>query len=275
MTEFRLKSSEGLGIYGADWQVEKPRAIIALVHGVGEHVGRYHHFADYFNKNEIGVVGIDLLGHGKSEGKRGHTASYAALMDQVDLLLNYIAKNYAGQLIILYGHSGGGNLVLNHLLKRDSPVIGVVATGPWIRLAFQPPAFKIWLAELMTKIAPGFRMPNGLKTSDLSTDPAVVAAYDNDPLVHDLMSAELGWGMLSTARFLDEFSGQLEKPLLLMHGGADRITSAKATMEFASRLKGKFEVIIWDGLYHEIHNEPTQNQVFAITLNWINRHITH
>jgi len=144
-TEFKFKTSDELQLFGQSWQPEdRPRAAICLVHGMGEHSGRYGHVADRLTQAGYSVFAFDLRGHGKSLGPRGHTPSYRTLLNDINSLLNEVDKNFPELPLFLYGHSLGGNLVLNYVLRRQPKFKGVIVTGPWLRLAFEPPRFKIW-----------------------------------------------------------------------------------------------------------------------------------
>ncbi len=147
--EFKFRTFDGLQLFGQSWQPEdQPRAVICLVHGMGEHSGRYGHVADRLTQACYSVFAFDLRGHGKSPGPRGHTPSYEALLNDVNFFLNEVDKNFPELPLFLYGHSLGGNLVLNYVISRQPKLKGVIVTGPWLRLAFEPPRFKIILAQI-------------------------------------------------------------------------------------------------------------------------------
>lgn len=147
--EFKFKSFDGLQLFGQSWQSEtKSRAVICLVHGMGEHSGRYGHVADRLTQAGYSVFAFDLRGHGKSPGPRGHTPSYEALMQDISSLLEVANKQFSQLPSFLYGHSLGGNLVLNYVIRRQPKLKGVIVTGPWLRLAFEPSRFKIILAQI-------------------------------------------------------------------------------------------------------------------------------
>jgi alpha-beta hydrolase superfamily lysophospholipase len=139
-------------------------------------------------------------------------------------------------------------------------------------MAYEPKAYQLALAKLAIGIFPGFSQPNGLNTSHLSRDPVVVQKYEADPLVHDKISAALFYGIYNSGLWALEHAAELPLPLLLMHGSCDKIISAQACQEFAARADGKVTFKLWDGLYHEIQNEPEQEQVFAYMLEWLERH---
>ena len=273
ISEWNWKSCDDLDLYARAWEPNRePKASIMLVHGLGEHVVRYDHVAAALTEAGYAMLGFDLCGHGKSGGPRGHTTSYDALMDDIAAFSVQVDKRYPVLPKFLYGHSLGGNLVLNYALRRKPDLRGVIATGPWLKLAFAPPASQVTLGRLMNGIAPGFTQHSKLNTNGLSHEQAVVSAYENDPLVHDKISARLFVEMYETGNWALEHAAEFPLPLLLMHGSADPITSAKASQEFAEKAGDKVTLKIWDGLYHEIHNEPEKAEVFKVMLDWLDKH---
>lgn len=269
MNELSWKNNQGLTLYARHWPVANPKAVIALTHGQGEHIGRYDHLAAWYNQHQVAVIGFDHQGYGRSEGKRGHAKNLEVLLDDIGLLLQKAKELYPETPLYLYGHSMGGGLALHFVMRRDPAIAGLIATGPWIRLAFEAPAIKVLAGRIMCRIFPALSLPTGLATEYLSHDPAVVNAYNNDPLVHDKLSAAAGIALLEGARFVNAWSGKFNVPVLIQHGGADKITSAPASKELSQRAQGNITYREWPGLYHEIHNEKEQLEVFAFTLNWM------
>ena len=273
-TEFKFKTFDGLQLFGQSWQPEnQPRAVICLVHGMGEHSGRYTYVADALTQAGYALFTFDIRGHGKSSGPRGHTPSYEAIMKDISSLLEVVNKKFPQLSSFLYGHSLGGNLVLNYVLCRQPHLKGVIATDPWLRLAFEPPRFKIILAQITNYIWPSFSQKNGLDTKVLSRDPEVVHAYENDPLVHDYISARMFIGIYQSGQWALEHASEFSLPLLLMHGGDDKIISVEAGREFASKITENCTLKIWDGLYHEIHNEPEKEEVFKFLIDWLDKEV--
>ena len=271
--EWNWKSSDGINMYGHSWAPEgQIKAVVLLVHGLGEHVGRYEHVAAAFTERGYALLGFDLRGHGKSGGPRGHTPSYQALMDDITEFIKQADTRFPGLPRFLYGHSLGGNLVLNYVLRCRPNLPGVLVTGPWLELAFQPPAFQVKLGKIMNGVFPGFTQKSNLNTKGLSHDQAVVTAYERDPLVHDKITARLFVTTYESGLWALEHAVKFPLPILLMHGSADPITSAKASQLFAERAGDKVTVKIWDGMYHEIHNEFDQAQVFKVMLDWLDKH---
>ena len=274
-SEFEFKTFDGLSLFGQSWQPEdQPRAVVCLVHGMGEHSGRYVHVADRLTKAGYALFTFDIRGHGKSSGPRGHTPSYEALMKDIPSLLEVADKQFPQLPFFLYGHSLGGNLVLNYILRHQPQLKGVIVTDPWLRLAFEPPAFKVTLGKVMNKIWPSFSQSSGLDTKALSHDPHVVRAYENDPLVHDHISARMFIGIYQSGQWALEHASEFSLPLLLMQGGDDKIISVEAGREFADKIKENCTLKIWDGLYHEIHNEPEKEEVFKYLIDWLDKKVS-
>jgi len=273
-TEFTFKAFDGLPLFGQSWQPEgHPRAVVCLVHGIGEHSERYTHVADALTQAGYIFISFDLRGHGKSSGSRGHTPSYEALMNDLSSFLEVANKQFPQFFFFLYGHSFGGNLVLNYILRRQSHLKGVIATDPWLRLAFEPPRFKMMLVKIFNQLLPAFSQKSSLDTKALSRDPEAVHAYENDPLVHDHISARMFIGIYQSGQWALDHASELSLPLLLMHGGADGLTSSKASREFADKIKENCTLKIWDGFYHEIHNEPGKEKVLKFMIDWLDKQV--
>jgi acylglycerol lipase len=270
MKEQFWTNQTGTQIRSLHWPVEQPRAVIALIHGQGEHIGRYDHLAHWFNQSGVAVMGYDQQGFGKSGGPRGHAASIDAYLRDVDMLLQEVEKTYPDVPVFLYGHSMGGNVVLNYTLRRQTQgLAGIIATGPWIRLAFTVPSWKLILGRLLRSILPTLTLRTELEVKNISSVQAVVDAYNADPLVHDKVSAAGGIALTDAAQWLNSYHGKTPTRVLLQHGTADKLTSMPANREFAARLEGDVTFREWDGFFHEIHNESAQKDVFQYTLGWM------
>jgi alpha-beta hydrolase superfamily lysophospholipase len=274
--DFTRQASDGLPLYFQGWEPEgQPKAIACLVHGLGEHSGRYAHVGAALTEAGYALLGFDLRGHGRSGGKRGHTPSFETLMDDIGRLLGEAGARYAGQPRFLYGHSLGGGLALNYVLRRRPQIKGVIATSPWLRLSYTPSAAKVRAARIMNRLSPGFTQSSGLNAKDLSHDPEVVRAYEGDPLVHDRISARLAMAMLDAGEWAIAHAAEFPPiPLLLVHGTGDRITSAQATQAFAAKVPGECTLKLWEGLYHETHNEPEKREVLGYTIRWMDEHMS-
>lgn len=267
-TEYFL-SQDGLRLYYRHWPATSPQNILCIVHGLAEHGGRYEHVAEFLNAHQISVFAIDLRGHGLSEGKRGHTKSYELLLSDVEEFLKVARAEYTDLPLFLLGHSMGGNIVASYMLKMNiNEIKGFVLSSPWLKLAFTPPAWKINLAKTMASVWPSLTQPDGLSAEDLSHDKAVVKAYQNDPLVHGMISVKLYLECTKAAEELLIRSGEIKKTGLCFHGTEDAVISEKATAEFASS-NNLLTYKAWPGNFHENLNELNKEEVMKYLSDWI------
>lgn len=246
------------------------QSVICLVHGHGEYTGRYHYVAKLMNEAGIAVIAFDNFGHGKTVGKRGVIPSYDAVMAAIGSLLTEAENRWPGVPRFLYGHSMGGNFVINYALRFQPPVAGVIATSAWLKLAVKPPALQLFLAKIMIKIAPGFAQPTKLDAGLISRDPVEANRYKNDPAIHDKMSSILFFSVYDAGLWALDHANQFPCPLLIHHGTGDKITSWQASEAFAkSAGGGNVTLKLWEGLYHETQYEPEKDTVIGVSRDWI------
>jgi acylglycerol lipase len=268
--DFNIKLSNGQVLRG---MIQSPgenlKAVILFVHGIGEHIHRYDNWAAMFKKEGIGFAGVDLPGHGRSDGRRGNVKNYALLREMIDILLKSCKQTFPEIPVYIYGQSLGGGIVLDYLLLRNPQVKGAILTSPFLRLAFEPPKIKLILASVMKNLLPGLILPTGLNASHLSHDDTVVEKYKTDPLVHGKTSLSLFHSAMNAAKHSLEHASELKVPTLILHGSDDLVNSPEGSREFAAKTVIA-ELKIWDGGYHELHNEPFKDEVFKYIMNWIN-----
>jgi alpha-beta hydrolase superfamily lysophospholipase len=274
ISEWIWKSFDGLDMYSRGWEPEgQPKAVIVLVHGLGEHCARYNHVGAALTEKGYALLGFDLRGHGKSGGPRGHSPSIEAFMQDIDLMFKQADVRYPGIRQFIYGHSLGGALVLNYVLLRRKPALaGAVVTAPALRTALEEQKGKVMLAKVLGALLPSVTLPSGLDANMLSHIPEVVDRYKQDPLVHDRVSFGMGKNLLEMSPWIFEHAGEFNIPLLLMHGTEDKIAFSRGSQEFAEKAGDKVTLKLWDGLYHEIHNEPEKAEVFKVMLDWLEKH---
>jgi len=267
--EFNIKLSNGQILNGMIISPgEHTKAVIIMVHGLGEHIQRYLTWAGLFKNEGIGFIGVDLPGHGRSQGRRGNIRSYSLTGEMLDILLESCRKTFPGCPIYIYGHSLGGGIVLEYLLKKNPKIKGAIVTSPWLRLTFQPPKNKMILAAIMKNLVPGLVQASGLNVNHISHDGGEVEKYIKDPLVHGKISVGLFASAMNAGKYSLEHASELKIPTLLMHGSDDKLTSPQASMEFAGETN-MVTLKIWEGGYHELHNELFREEVFKYILNWI------
>ena len=255
---------------------QKPKAVIALVHGLGEHSARYAHVGKVLTDAGYILVGFDLRGHGRSGGSRGHVPSLDTYMQDIRQFFGLLQKRYPDLPQFLYGHSLGGLLVLAYAIQYGAHLRGVVATGPGLRSSLQEQKTKVAIVRLLGSFLPTMTLQSGLDAAAISRDTAIVEAYKSDPLVH--YSASLGFGKaaLHAIDLCFERAGEFPVPLLIMHGKSDTIAYSSGSEEFAELLRaaGKDVTLkLWHDLYHEVHNEPEKEEVFKFMVAWLDRYI--
>jgi len=267
-------ATDGSNVMVQDWLLDpnvKLRGVIVIVHGLGEHAGRYDHVARQLNAWGFAVRGYDQCGHGESNGARGSLPSDTRLLDDLaDIVDSTRARTPKGIPLILLGHSMGGLVVGRFVSLGLRKVDGLVMSSPALDAGMN--AFQKFLVSVLPKIAPDLRVGNGVKPQFVSHDPAVVAAYKADPLVHDRISARL-------ARFIAEagpqtlaLASQWKVPTLLMYAGDDRLLNADGSRNFAKLApKDVVSTQCFDSLYHEIFNELDAKPVFAALKQWLDK----
>jgi alpha-beta hydrolase superfamily lysophospholipase len=269
--DFNIKLSNGQVLKG---MIQSPGdntlGVIIFVHGVGDHIQRYNHWADLFKKEGFGFTGVDLPGHGRSDGRRGNIKSYALLEEMIDILLKTANRTFPGIPVYIYGHSLGGGVVIDYLLRKNPKIKGAIVTSPWLKLSFEPSKIKLVMAGVIRYLLPGLILPSGLNVGHLSNDRTIVEKYENDPLVHGKISISLFHSAMSAAKYSLEHASELKVRTLLMHGSNDMICSPEGSREFAAKTN-KAELKIWEGGYHELQNEPFKDEVFKYIIDWINK----
>jgi len=275
--ESKWDEQDGTTFFIQGWEPEdgNPKALVALIHGLGEHTARYRHVGKALAEAGYALVGFDLRGHGKSGGPRGHSSSLDAYMQDIRQFFQFLAQRYPELPRFLYGHSLGGLLSLAYAIQYREGLKGVVATGPALRSSLQEQRVKVAMVKLLGSFAPGVSVQSGLDAATISRDPQIVAAYKNDPLVHYNTSLGFGKAALKAIDLCFTRAEELSVPLLIMHGKGDKITYPSGSEDFAALVRqggGDVTLKLWEGLYHEIHNEPEKEAVFRFMIEWLDRH---
>jgi alpha-beta hydrolase superfamily lysophospholipase len=261
-------------LYAQYWlPSENTKALLILVHGLGEHTGRYQHVAEKMVQAGFGLFAFELPGHGRSPGKRGHIPSYASVYEAIDQSITVVREMAPEKPIFIYGHSLGGNLVLSYFTECQPNVNGAIVTSPGLGTGVPVPGIKMFAGRVLYHLAPSFQMDNGLDLNYLSHDPSIKEAYKKDPLVHPLISARLGMDMLDHGNSLLQQKGHFPVPLLLMQGSGEQIVDPQKTIQFANNHDRNIELKVWVDQYHELHNETNKNEVLDFMINWLNQHL--
>jgi alpha-beta hydrolase superfamily lysophospholipase len=267
-------ASDGDNLAVQDWPLDigvHLRGVVLIVHGLGEHAGRYDHVAQQLNAWGFAVRGYDQCGHGESSGLPGSLPTDTRLLDDLaDIIDSTRARMEPGTPLILLGHSMGGlvtgRFVSLGMRKVDALIMSSPALNPGMN------AFQKLLVAVLPKIAPNLRVGNGLNPSFISHDPAVVQAYTSDPLVHDRISARLARFFATEGPATVALAAQWKVPTLLMYAGADRLVNPQGSRDFAAAAsKDLVTTVCFDALYHEIFNESDATPVFAAMQRWLDQ----
>lgn len=271
---FREKTSDRVELYIQRWDpVTSVKAVVFLIHGFGEHSSRYDFWTEKFVASGYSFFSYDLRGHGNSSGKRGYAPSFEAYLKDIDFILEKVFSLYPNTPVFLYGHSFGGNLAANYLIRNIKPLKGLILTSPWFKLTEPQPVIKMAFAKLLKRILPGLVIKSGLKPEYISRDLRVVHNYKSDPLIHDKIGVRLGLEIMQYGMIASRSVYKINLPVLIMHGSDDRITDCKASAEFVQNASKRVTHVEWEGCYHELHNDLDQEKVFDTIIAWLNKHI--
>jgi len=262
-------------IYTQSWEIKNPKGLVGMIHGMWEHSGRYEHVATFLNEHGYNAYAMDHIGHGKSDGQRGHVDDYDLLLDSVQVFLEEIKnRNSDSKPVFLYGHSMGGNVLTNFLLRRKPSIQGAVLSAPWYKLAFEPPMFQLLLAKIMIKIYPAFSDKAKIDVNAISKDPIEVEKYKNDPMVFSNITPAFFLPTFENGLWALEHAKEIMMPILIYHGTEDRLISPEGANEFKQNTGDNVTLKLWDGVYHEAHNDFEKYEVMGFMTNWLDQQLT-
>lgn len=278
MTEFvestlsTFVASDGDNIVIQDWPLESGaslRGVVILVHGLGEHAGRYTHVAERLNAWGFAVRGYDQCGHGESGGARGGLPTDTRLLDDLaDIVDSTRARMSKDTPLIVLGHSMGGLVASRFASLAMRPIEGLILSSPALDPGLS--AVQKLLLGIVPKVAPNLRVGNGVKPQFISHDPAVVAAYRADPQVHDRISGRLGRFIATTGPLVQAQAAEWKVPTLLLYAGDDRLIDPAGSRRFAAAAPAAtVRTVCFEQLYHEIFNELDAEPVFAALKQWL------
>ena len=259
------------GVRYRHWRPDgSPRAVVLLLHGLGEHSGRYQRVASLMCSRGFAVLAPDHLGHGESPGVRVMVSDFDDYLPAVDALRSIITEVYPQLPCFLLGHSMGGLLAGRILLDRQQQYQGALLSAPALAAAEPPPAIVQWIAKLPAKVAPSFGVM-ALDANGVSRDPKVVEDYKDDPLVnHAKVTAGLAVGIFAAMDRVMSGASTITLPTLVCHGGADTMADPKGSEAFVAAITASDKTLtIFPELYHEIFNEPEGDDIVAVYCDWI------
>lgn len=258
-------------LYGAIFCAKpEPEAVIIFVHGLGEHIRRYDAWFSKFCKNGYAIVAADHPGHGRSEGLRGHYSNYCEAMSFVEQLFKKAKDRFPYKPLILYGHSMGGNIALNYLLRYEPGIKGLILSAPWIQLKHEPPGIIVKLASLIQLFFPRLQVKSGIKRNQLTNNKEELEQYQKDNLIHGKITIKTFVELHKAAQYALNNAHRLNIPVLLMHGKADPVATYKGSVALKNRSK-MIELKLFDNFLHEIHKEIESHKPFMAIQDWLNR----
>ncbi len=273
--EGNFDGSGGLKLYARWWLPEgDPRASLGIVHGFGEYCDRYTNLVEGLVPDGLALFGFDLRGHGRSPGQRGHINSWEEYRLDAGHFLEMIEEKQPGKPLFLYGHSMGALVALDYIMRNPGDLAGAIISGAPIKPVGVAKPYLVIIAKLLSRVWPSFPLDLGLEKAALSRDPLVVKAYEENPLVHGQASARWGTESLETIAWIRANPTRVNLPILMIHGGADRINDPQGTSEFFEGITFPDKQLkIYAGSYHEPHNDLEHVKVVEDMAQWIDKHL--
>ena len=261
-----VPSVDGLPLFCRRWNPPAEAiASVIIVHGIGEHSGRYVHVGRYFAEAGIRTIALDLRGHGRSPGRPVFAKRYRDLASDVDSVVQHFREGPT----FLFGHSFGGQLVLWTAQHFQLAIAGLMVSSPWLALSFSPPRWQLFVAQKVNRLFPGLRFSTGIHPEKLSRDQLHLDSLEDLDLLHKFSTVRF---YLEAANAASEILSQplLESPVLFAYGDADEVTSCRAAEEYFLRLRAPSKTFkLYPGLLHELHNEKEREQVLADYVQWM------
>lgn len=265
----QISAADGTRLHVSDYLLPagQARGSIVLMHGLGEHSGRYQHLAHFFNSCGLSVRCYDHRGHGRSEGRRGDVIHGDPMLQDAQIVIDDFSNRYSTP-PFLFGHSMGGLFAARFALSQRSPLRGLILSSPALALRLTP--IELRMLKVAETLVPWLGVPNGLKPADLCHDKAVVEAYKHDPLVHARISARLLRSMLDAIDECQRHGGAIDIPTLLLVAGSDRAVDPAGALRFYKTLPpGLAQLHVYEHMYHEIFNEPDAAVALADLTDWL------
>lgn len=262
-------------LYTHTWSAKDARAALVLVHGTGEHHGRYEHVAKYVNEQGFDVYTGDLPGCGRSGGKRGHIDSFGEYVETVRRWTLHAFAKSQGRPVFLMGHSLGGLIVTRYVQTNESSrnLSGIILTSPCLQLQLEVPVWKAQLAKALNRLWPTLTIPNGITPEMVSRDPDIQTSYVVDPFNYHKVSVRWFQELHQAMELARKNRDKLAVPMLVLQAGDDYLVQAKAVEEFVDGLDGVAELHKYPGLRHEILNEPEKEEIVRKMVEWMDRQI--
>jgi len=269
--ETTFRGTDDVDLFVQTWQpVGAIRGVIALVHGISEHSGRYAYLVERLTQQGFAVAAFDNRGHGRSGGVHGHIDSWSDYREDVHAFIRYTSAHFMRLPLFLYGHSLGALIVSDYVLFYPQGLDGVILSGHPLRPAGAAKPYLVLIARILSRYKPLIALPLGVADQALSRDPSVVKAFASDPLVHRKVTARWGVETLAAIDRVRARAGEIQLPLLVLHGGADRVNSVEGSKELFNLVSSEDKQLrIYPGGFHEPHNDLDREEVLSDVIRWL------
>lgn len=270
-TEGAIASADGTSIAYRAWPKAGANITLAAVHGLGEHAGRYDRFAQGMAQHGLGTYAVDLRGHGKSEGQRGHVDSWTQWIDDIASFVRHVEAQTGGE-VVLVGHSFGGAATLSTVLAGKLPNSRrFIVSSPALKVKVAVPAWKVSLGDAASKIVPRVALDNEVDPVMLSRLPEVVEAYRTDPLVHSRISSRLYTEWRAATNHILDHANEIKIPFLILAGTDDRLIDPQGSAALHAKAPTMSELHLLEGRYHEPFNDRDNEEVFEMIAEWLTK----
>jgi alpha-beta hydrolase superfamily lysophospholipase len=270
--ESHFAAAGARSLFRRAWLPEEPRCLVVVAHGYAEHSGRYEAVGSWLAAEGCAVHALDLVGHGLSEGPRGHVGAFDDFLGDLDAFLALCRAEHNGLPVFVLGHSMGGLIVAAWAQRSRPDVAGLILSGPALVAGEVPARWQIALLQLLRRVLPRLRMPRPIAPEALSRDPEVGRAYVADPLIFQHMTLSLAGSLFEAGGRTLGSAAKIEVPTLLLHGEDDPLVLASGSRQFFEQLgTSGSDLRIYPGLRHEIFNEPEGEKVLGDVMAWIRK----
>lgn len=269
--EGEFEASHGTRLFWQSWTAtDQPLCAVILVHGFGEHSGRYKYFVERLCAAGIKVFALDLRGHGKSAGRRGHVKSIADYRHDVATFKEEVGSQLQGFSTFIFGHSMGSLVVLDFVLRHPDGFAGTIISGVGLEPAGVATASVVFLARVLSVIWPVFPIRLQVDDTALTRDPTEIEAYNTDPLVHNSCSARLASELLNVIDWIKARPHELQLPILMVHGEADKVNLPSGSSDFISGVVfPDKELLLYPDGHHELHNDLDKEKPMTDITRWL------
>lgn len=271
--EGTFQGAKGLELYYQSWHPQgSAEAVLIIVHGHGGHSGIFPLMVEYLIEHNYAIYGFDLRGNGRSPGQRGYINSWSEFLIDLKSFVDLVKAKEADRDLFIIGQSMGGTIALDYILREPSQLKGLILLAPALELGVS--SWKLLAGKILSDVLPRFSLATGIDFSAASRDPKAVAACKEDPLRHSRGTARLATELLNTIKWIEAHIAEIKVPLLILHGGADRVTLPQSSRTFFERLTlADKERQEYPGSYHELHSDINYQEVLRDMENWIQRHL--